>query len=142
MADLCLLDENGAIAQRWEIGDQPVAVGRDETAEVTVADNTLSRRHFLIWREGASFLLKDLNSQNGTWVDGERAQETKLSHNVCIVAGCTVFMFSEHRLPAGSALNTPAVMPDRATVLPAALAAQPAVRLNSHVSPAGTSKSR
>ena len=26
----------GQIAQRWEIGDQPVAVGRDKTADVTV----------------------------------------------------------------------------------------------------------
>jgi len=100
MADLCLLDENGATVQRWEVGDQPTAVGRDETADVTVPDNTLSRRHFMIWREGGSFLIKDLNSQNGTWVDGQRAQGTKLSHNVCIVAGRTVFMFSEHHLPA------------------------------------------
>ena len=77
MADLCLLDENGAVAQRWEIGDQPVAVGRDEAADVVIPDDTLSRRHFLIWREGDGFLIKDLNSQNGTWVDGQRAQGTE-----------------------------------------------------------------
>jgi hypothetical protein len=80
MADLCVLDENGAIAQRREIGDQPVAVGRDETAEVTILDNTLSRRHFLIWRQQGRFRIKDLNSQNGTWVDGQRAQGTELRH--------------------------------------------------------------
>ena len=123
MADLCVLDENGAIAQRWEIGDEPVAVGRDETAEVTIPDHTLSRRHFLIWQEGGSFLIKDLNSQNGTWVDGERAQGTELRHNVCIVAGRTVFMFSEHRHSAGAA-DKP--LQDTAAVLPAVLAAQPA----------------
>jgi pSer/pThr/pTyr-binding forkhead associated (FHA) protein len=105
MAHLCLLDENGVTAQRWEIGDKPVAVGRDEGADVMVPDNTLSRRHFLIWREGESFLIRDLESQNGTWVDGQRAQGTKLSHDVCIVAGRTVFMFSEDRLPAGAALE-------------------------------------
>jgi pSer/pThr/pTyr-binding forkhead associated (FHA) protein len=123
MADLCVLDENGAIAQRWEIGDQPMAVGRDETADVTIPDNTLSRRHFLIWREGEDFLIKDLGSQNGTCVDGQRAQVTKLSHDVCIVAGHTVFMFSEHR-PSTRAANAPlAARPDTAVVLPAALAA-------------------
>ena len=53
MADLCLLAEDGAVAQRWEIGDQPVAVGRDKAADVTIPDDTLSRRHFLIGgREG------------------------------------------------------------------------------------------
>ncbi len=95
MADLCLLNEDGAIAQRWEIGTRPMSVGRGETADVQVAEKTLSRRHFLIWREGEDFLLKDLGSQNGTWVDGRRAQDTRLQDNVCIVAGRTVFMFSE-----------------------------------------------
>jgi pSer/pThr/pTyr-binding forkhead associated (FHA) protein len=112
MADLCLLTEDGAVAQKWEIGDQPVAVGRDDTADVTIHDDTLSRRHFLIWREGAAFLIKDLNSQNGTWVDGQRTQGTKLCDNVCIAAGHTLFMFSEHPLPTNPA-----------GVLPAALAA-------------------
>lgn len=126
MADLCLLDENGAVAQRWELGDQPVAIGRDETAEVTVPDGTLSRRHFLIWREGENFLIRDLNSQNGTWVDGQRAQGTKLSHNVCIVAGQTVFMFCERRVPAEGAPKPLAVSPGTPVLLPAALASQQA----------------
>ena len=126
MADLCLLDENGVTVQRWEVGDQPVAVGRDEIADVTIPDNTLSRRHFLIWREGESFLIKDLSSQNGTWVDGQRAQGTKLSHNVCIVAGRTVFMFCEHRLHTSAARKPLAATTETAIFLPAALAGQPA----------------
>ena len=124
MADLCLLDENGAIAQRWEIGGRPVAVGRDETADLTIPDNTLSRRHFLIWWEGGRFRIKDLNSQNGTWVDGQRAQGTELRHNVCIVAGRTVFMFSEQRLAEGADHKPMAASRDTAVVLPAVLAAQ------------------
>ena len=115
MADLCLLAENGAVAQRWEIGRQPVAVGRAKTADLTIPDNTLSRRHFLIWREGDRFLIKDLNSQNGTWVDGQRVKGATLRQDVCIAAGRTLFMFSEHGLSASPA-----------GVIPAALAAQPA----------------
>lgn len=126
MAELCLLDENGAIAQRWEIGNHPVAVGRHESADVLIPDDTLSRRHFLIWQQGESFLIKDLGSQNGTWVDGQRAQGTKLSHNVCIVAGRTVFMFCEHHLHAGEASHPLATSSETAAVLPAALAAQAA----------------
>jgi pSer/pThr/pTyr-binding forkhead associated (FHA) protein len=118
MPELCLLDENGAVTQCWEIGEHPVAVGRDETADVLIPDDTLSRRHFLIWREGESFLINDLGSQNGTWVDGEPARGTKLSHNVCIVAGRTVFMFCEHRPHVGAAPSGTAM------VLPAALARQ------------------
>jgi pSer/pThr/pTyr-binding forkhead associated (FHA) protein len=125
MAELCLLDENGAVAQRWEIGNHPVAVGRDESADVLIADDTLSRRHFLIWQQGESFLVKDLDSQNGTWVDGQRAQGTKLSHNVCIVAGRTVFMFCEQHLQAGAARQPLTAQSETAMILPAALAGQP-----------------
>jgi pSer/pThr/pTyr-binding forkhead associated (FHA) protein len=67
----------------------------------------------MIWREGDSFLIKDLNSQNGTCVDGQRVKGTTLRHDVCIAAGRTLFMFSEHSLPANPA-----------GVLPAALTAQ------------------
>ena len=126
MAELCLLDENGAIAQRWEIGNQPVAVGRDESADVLIPDDTLSRRHFLIWRQGESFLIKDLGSQNGTWADGQRAQGTKLGHNVCIVAGRTVFMFSEHPMHTRAAPQPLTAPPETPIVLPAAIAEQPA----------------
>ena len=113
MADLYLLAEDGTVAQRWAIGDQPAAVGRDETADITIRDDTLSWRHFMIWREGGSFLIKDLNSQNGTWVDGQCVRGARMRDDVCIAAGRTLFMFSEHSLwasPAG--------------VLPAALTAQ------------------
>jgi pSer/pThr/pTyr-binding forkhead associated (FHA) protein len=94
MAHLCLLTENGAVAQRWEIGERSVAVGRDKTADVTLPDDTLSRRHFLVRREGEGFLIKDLNSQNGTWVDGQRVRETPLRHQVSITAGRMRFLFS------------------------------------------------
>jgi pSer/pThr/pTyr-binding forkhead associated (FHA) protein len=97
MAHLSLLDDNGTMARKWELGDHPVAVGRGETADVRVEDQSLSRRHFLITREGGNYHLKDLDSQNGTWVDGRRAASTatRLKHHDCIAAGRTLFLFSE-----------------------------------------------
>src|SRR5690349_15681167 len=68
MASLCLLAEDGALAKRWELGDEPIAVGRGELANVVINDATLSRRHFLIEPENGSYFIKDLASQNGTWV--------------------------------------------------------------------------
>jgi len=109
MAALCLLDDVGLIAERWELTDQPVAVGRDESADVKINDDSLSRRHFVIVREGQHYLLKDLNSQNGTWVAGRRAQATKLRHNDCIAAGRTLFLFSDHPRPASPRPENPSV---------------------------------
>jgi pSer/pThr/pTyr-binding forkhead associated (FHA) protein len=95
MASLCLLNDEGAMAGHWELGEHPVAVGRDESADVVIDDESLSRRHFVIVREGEHYLLKDLNSQNGTWVDGQRARATTLHHHDCIVAGRTLFLFRQ-----------------------------------------------
>ena len=120
MAGLCLLDENGAIARWWQLGEHAVAVGRAKTADVTISDDTLSRRHFLIWQEGEGFLIKDLNSQNGTWVDGQRTQTTRLRHDVCIVAGQTVFMFSEHLPAVATPAEALAVTGDTAKAPPTA----------------------
>src|SRR5262249_32152650 len=61
-------------------------------------DESLSRRHFLILRQGQSYFLQDLDSQNGTWVDGQRARTVKLRHYDCIAAGRTLFLFSERSL--------------------------------------------
>jgi pSer/pThr/pTyr-binding forkhead associated (FHA) protein len=98
------------LAEQWEIGALPLAVGRDESADIRVNDLALSRRHFVIVREGATYLLKDLNSQNGTWVDGRRAhaEPTRLSHHDCILAGRTLFLFSNPRAQTSRAIPTSA----------------------------------
>jgi len=118
MASLCLLDENGITSRRWELGDKPLAVGRGKSSDIVIEDATLSRRHFVVVREGANYLLRDLDSQNGTWVDGRRAQSTKLRHHDCILAGRTIFMFNEHAdaVPAGSTKQTELV--SKTPVLP------------------------
>lgn len=106
MATLCLLDENGITARRWELGDKPLAVGRDKSADVVIQDAALSRRHFVVERDGGDYLLKDLDSQNGTWVDGQRAHSTRLRHHDCILAGRTIFLFSEHPFSAATPPGT------------------------------------
>ena len=97
MASLCLLNEDGATTQRWELGERPLAVGRDNSSDIIVEDQTLSRRHFVIIRKAGEYLLNDLESQNGTFVDGHRVsvEPAKLRHDVCIAAGRTLFVFSQ-----------------------------------------------
>ncbi len=101
MASLCLLDENGAMARRWELGDKPVTVGRGISADVVINDATLSRQHFVVQRSGEAYQLKDLKSQNGTWVDGHLAKDTLLHHHDCILAGRTIFLFSAQEVTTG-----------------------------------------
>lgn len=100
MASLYLLHEDGTRADEWELGAEPLSVGRDVTADVIVEDQALSRCHFVIERHGEAYVLKDLDSSNGTWVDGRpaRSEPTPLRHHDCILAGRTLFLFNA---PAG-----------------------------------------
>jgi pSer/pThr/pTyr-binding forkhead associated (FHA) protein len=102
MATLCLLGNDGATAKQWEIGDAPVTIGRSGPVDVKVDDEGLSRRHFMIVREGAEYVVKDLSSRNGTWVHGHRAVAAKLQHNDCILAGNTLFRFCEEQAAASA----------------------------------------
>ncbi len=103
MASLCLLDEDGSLAQQWDLGAEPLAIGRGAGADVIIEDDALSRRHFEIVQQGDHYELRDLNSQNGTWVDGQRAVTTPLHHHDCILAGRTLFLFAEKSAGSGQA---------------------------------------
>lgn len=99
MARLCLLDENGITTQVWDLGEEPLAVGRGAGADVIIEDAALSRVHFTISQDTAGFVLTDMSSQNGTFVDGERASAKPLHDHDCILAGRTLFIFSESVVP-------------------------------------------
>jgi adenylate cyclase len=95
MATLYQIGENGSRAEQWEVGEKPVLVGRKGHAQVSITDEGVSRRHFIISRHGEGYIIKDLNSRNGTWVEGRRVSVEKLRHNDCIQAGRTLFLFAE-----------------------------------------------
>lgn len=47
-------------------------IGRDETCTLSIDDTAISRRHAEILVEGDTIVLVDLESRNGTFVNGQR----------------------------------------------------------------------
>jgi pSer/pThr/pTyr-binding forkhead associated (FHA) protein len=94
MTTLYQITNDGYSMERWDIDEESVVVGRSGRAQVSVEDEGLSRRHFLIMHDGENYVLKDLSSRNGTWVDGRRVLAEKLHHNDRILAGNTLFLFA------------------------------------------------
>jgi pSer/pThr/pTyr-binding forkhead associated (FHA) protein len=94
MATLYKIGDDGSQADQWEIAGAAVVVGRSGDAQVRIKDDGVSRRHFAIMRAGEDYLIKDLNSRNGTWVGGQRIMAEKLHHNDLILAGHTRFRFA------------------------------------------------
>jgi pSer/pThr/pTyr-binding forkhead associated (FHA) protein len=95
MPILYQIRSDGSQVARWELSTKPLAVGRGECADVIVEDDALSHSHFLIDREGPDYLLIDLNSTNGTWVNDKRVSAYKLRSSEIIMAGESLFCFSE-----------------------------------------------
>jgi hypothetical protein len=54
------------------VGHRPVRVGRSRAADFVVHDATVSRLHAQIERTSDGFILIDLSSTNGAWIDGRR----------------------------------------------------------------------
>ncbi|MCL4789899.1 MAG: FHA domain-containing protein [Verrucomicrobia bacterium] len=107
MATLCQIREDGSIGERWELRGQPLVVGRDEAADAHIEDEATSRRHAVIFREGDSYIIEDLGSQNGTWVDGRRLLAARLYHNAQILIGRTRFVFLDRPIPTVTVVQTP-----------------------------------
>jgi len=52
-------------------GDQ-LNIGRDSSNEITINDAEVSRRHARLTFQGGKYVLEDLGSTNGTFVNGQR----------------------------------------------------------------------
>ncbi len=53
-------------------------LGRNPTNTLRLADREVSKEHATIERVGSTFILRDLSSSNGTFVNGRRIRELKL----------------------------------------------------------------
>src|SRR4030043_414699 len=52
-----------------------LSVGRQEDNDIVVADRLASRRHARLDREQGQYLVQDVGSRNGTYVNGQRITE-------------------------------------------------------------------
>ncbi len=82
-----------ANVEEYELGKEQVYIGRDESCEVVLNDRKASRRHALITRAGFKFVLKDMDSANGTWLNGQKILEAELAGGDRIRIGAVEFEF-------------------------------------------------
>ena len=85
MKFLGLLVNRKQLSNRYDVDKPTVTVGRQRTNNIVIDDPTVSRQHATIKLEGEQFVLYDLGSANGTFVDGERVREPVPLHDGSIV---------------------------------------------------------
>lgn len=76
----CLIVRRGPAAGTKFVLDKPlVAVGRHPQSDIFLNDITVSRRHAEVRLEGTDYMVTDLGSLNGTYVNRERVDRSELS---------------------------------------------------------------
>jgi pSer/pThr/pTyr-binding forkhead associated (FHA) protein len=64
---------------RFELKNEITTIGRHEASDILLDDVSVSRHHALFTRTASGRItLRDLNSLNGTYVNGARVEETAL----------------------------------------------------------------
>jgi pSer/pThr/pTyr-binding forkhead associated (FHA) protein len=85
--------------QELEFDKQEIVVGREEGCEIYLPnDVAISRLHCKIIKKGENFVVIDLNSKNGTYVNGQRITEKILEIGDKIKVGKTKIYFQQ-RIP-------------------------------------------
>jgi len=82
-----------ADGERIVLGAEPVTIGRLPESTVVVSDPNASRRHAEIRRSGNEVVVVDLDSTNGTRVNGLPVRERALADGDEIVVGTTFLRF-------------------------------------------------
>lgn len=74
----------------FQLDGFPVVVGRRESCDIVLADNSISRRHARLEFVNGAWLLTDLGSTNGTFVNGIRVNKKELEPGDAIKFGSTL----------------------------------------------------
>ena len=99
-ADVALAQEIVTLTMdgiRHEIDKRRFVIGRSKDCDIQLADPNASRRHAELRQEGSAYWLIDLDSTNGSQVNGHRTARAKLESGDTITVGSTDLVF-ERRL--------------------------------------------
>jgi pSer/pThr/pTyr-binding forkhead associated (FHA) protein len=79
--------------KQFPVGSGDVTLGRDAGNTVPLPDADVSRQHARIVRTGNSHVLVDMDSTNGTRVNGKRVSEVTLRRGDKIKLGSTTLVY-------------------------------------------------
>ncbi|MFH0793196.1 MAG: FHA domain-containing protein [bacterium] len=74
--------------------ESDLTIGRDRSTALYLKDDEASRNHAVLTKSGKVYLLKDLDSMNGTFLNGHRIKEEVLRANDEIIIGSSLLFFN------------------------------------------------
>jgi pSer/pThr/pTyr-binding forkhead associated (FHA) protein len=80
----------------------PITIGRGEDADICINDSWASRFNCRLDQRDGQLWVQDLESSNGTRLNGESIDEKLVSSGDELTIGITTFRVTFSRLPAGN----------------------------------------
>jgi len=124
---LSLIGGYGVGARAFHVGEEPISIGGAPDNAIALSDRAVSRYHCRIEPSSRGVSIRDLDSTNGTWVDGLRIRRHELRPGAVIRIGRTELRVagrghgrdpsSEHIVESGAMLSVMAEV-DRFAGLP------------------------
>lgn len=100
--------------------DATISIGRHSSCDLTILRHAVSRRHAEIVYDGDGYLLRDLGSRNGTYLNGERVEGTarlrsgdKIEIGPSAVTFCQLDSVDGPALDASAAHDAPTIYFER-----------------------------
>lgn len=112
MAKLVILNQ-GMTGRTFDLNVDRTTVGRVEDNTFQIADPSVSSHHAEILLQGPELLIKDLNSTNGTFINGEKITEAVLKPGQVLRFGQV-----ELKIDDGQPVSAPAPIPAPAPATP------------------------
>ena len=81
----------------WEVPlvDEQVTIGRHPDCEIRLPFAKVSRRHASVERQGDAFVVRDLGSGNGTWIDNRAVESHRLRDGEAFRIGSTQLVYKQ-----------------------------------------------
>lgn len=82
-----------AAGMEYLLEKEHTVIGRDKTADIALKDPLVSRQHAAVMYREGNYFIKDLESTNGTLMNGARIQQANLLHGDTFRMGDTTLQF-------------------------------------------------
>jgi hypothetical protein len=74
-------------SERWLGSGEVAVIGRDDAVEIRLASEGVSRRHARLYHGPKGWMLEDLGSTNGTWLEGARVTSMVVDRPLTVELG-------------------------------------------------------
>lgn len=92
--DACLVIINGLdLGRKYELDQASMLIGRSSKTDIQIDEDSISRNHAMLLNDGNNYVVRDLGSTNGTYVNDHQVAEHYLRDGDQIRVGRTIFKF-------------------------------------------------